>query len=60
MSAGQRTPRIAPGGWREVGPVVAGLSRVAGRVTGTEPPAIFLTLVATEDSSGDGCTSPGD
>lgn len=39
-----RTPRIAPGGWREVGPVVAGLSRVAGRVTGTEPPAIFLTL----------------
>ncbi|QCX28731.1 carboxymuconolactone decarboxylase family protein [Nocardioides jishulii] len=44
MRATQRTPRIAPGGWREVGPVVAGLSRVAGRVTGTEPPAIFLTL----------------
>ena len=38
------TPRIAPGGWREVGPVVAGFSRVAGRVTGTEPPAVFLTL----------------
>lgn len=37
-------PRIAPGGWREVGPVVAGFSRIAGRVTGTEPPAIFLTL----------------
>lgn len=39
-----RTPRIAPGGWRDVGPVVAGFSRIAGRVTGTEPPALFLTL----------------
>lgn len=36
--------RIAPGGWREVGPFVAGFARVAGRVTGTEPPAVFLTL----------------
>lgn len=38
------TPRVAPGNWREVGPVVAGFSRIAGRVTGTEAPAIFLTL----------------
>lgn len=38
------TPRIAPGGRREVGAVIAAFSRVAGRVTGTEPPAIFLTL----------------
>ncbi|MBM7515171.1 carboxymuconolactone decarboxylase family protein [Nocardioides nitrophenolicus] len=37
-------PRIAPGGWREVGPFVAGFARVAGRVQGTEPPAVFLTL----------------
>lgn len=37
-------PRIAPGTWREVGPLVAGFARVAGRVQGTEPPAVFLTL----------------
>ncbi|MBE7325493.1 carboxymuconolactone decarboxylase family protein [Nocardioides sp. Y6] len=42
MSPG--TPRITPGSWREVGPVVAGFAKIAGRVTGTEPPAIFLTL----------------
>lgn len=36
--------RIEPGGWREVGPVVAGFARIAGRVQGTEPPAVFLTL----------------
>ncbi|GAA4805177.1 carboxymuconolactone decarboxylase family protein [Nocardioides caeni] len=38
------TARIQPGGWREVGPAVAGLARIAGRVQGTEPPAVFLTL----------------
>jgi AhpD family alkylhydroperoxidase len=38
------TARITPGTWREVGPVVAVLARVAGRVAGTEPPAVFLTL----------------
>ncbi|HWJ08720.1 MAG TPA: carboxymuconolactone decarboxylase family protein [Nocardioides sp.] len=37
-------PRIRPGGWREVGPFVTLLARVAGRVQGTEPPAVFLTL----------------
>ncbi|MCR1781471.1 carboxymuconolactone decarboxylase family protein [Nocardioides carbamazepini] len=37
-------PRIPPGGWREVGPFVAVLARIAGRVQGTEPPAVFLTL----------------
>lgn len=36
--------RIEPGTWREVGPLVAGFARVAGRVQGTEPPAVFLTL----------------
>lgn len=36
--------RVTPGGWREVGPVVAGFARIAGRVQGTEPPAVFLTL----------------
>ncbi|WP_114422841.1 carboxymuconolactone decarboxylase family protein [Nocardioides houyundeii] len=39
-----RRPRVAPGGWREVGPVVTGFARIAGRVAGTEPPALFLTL----------------
>lgn len=42
MSAPQ--PRVTPGTWREVGPVVAALAGVAGRVQGTEPPAVFLTL----------------
>ncbi|TWG97200.1 alkylhydroperoxidase family enzyme [Nocardioides sp. J9] len=37
-------PRIRPGGWRDVGPFVALFARVAGRVQGTEPPAVFLTL----------------
>ncbi|MDT0201416.1 carboxymuconolactone decarboxylase family protein [Nocardioides sp. AE5] len=37
-------PRLAPGRLREVGPFVWGFSRLAGRVSGTEPPAIFLTL----------------
>lgn len=36
--------RVAPGSWREVGPFVAAFARIAGRVTGTEPPAVFLTL----------------
>lgn len=36
--------RVAPGGWRDVGPFVAGFARIAGRVQGTEPPAVFLTL----------------
>lgn len=38
------TPRVAPGGVREAGLLVSGLARLAGRVTGTEPPAVFLTL----------------
>ncbi|HWI42561.1 MAG TPA: carboxymuconolactone decarboxylase family protein [Nocardioides sp.] len=42
-SSGGRA-RVAPGSWREVGPVVAAFARIAGRVTGTEPPAVFLTL----------------
>lgn len=36
--------RIAPGGVRETGPVIWAFGRLAGRVTGTEPPAIFTTL----------------
>lgn len=42
MSGGE--PRITPGGWRDVGPDIALLSRIFGRVSGTEPPAVFLTL----------------
>jgi alkylhydroperoxidase family enzyme len=43
MTSGD-VPRVPPGTWREVGPLVAGFARVAGRVQGTEPPAVFLTL----------------
>ena len=37
-------PRITPGGPREVGLRTWALSRAAGRVTGTTPPNLFLTL----------------
>lgn len=36
--------RVPPGTWREVGPFVTGFARLAGRVQGTGPPAVFLTL----------------
>lgn len=38
------TPRIAPGGVRELGVPIWMFSRIAGLVTKTEPPAIFTTL----------------
>lgn len=38
------TARITPGGRREVGVATWLFARLAGRVTGTEPPAVFLTL----------------
>jgi len=37
-------PRIPPGGRREVGVRTWLFSRIAGRVTGTTPPNLFLTL----------------
>jgi alkylhydroperoxidase family enzyme len=37
-------PRIAPGGVRDAVLVVSGFARLAGRVTGTEPPGVFLIL----------------
>ena len=37
-------PRVAPGNVREAGLLVSGFARLAGRVTGTAPPAVFLTL----------------
>jgi AhpD family alkylhydroperoxidase len=37
-------PRIAPGTRRELGLPIWAFSRLAGRVTGTRPPAIFTTL----------------
>jgi alkylhydroperoxidase family enzyme len=37
-------PRVTPGNVREAGLLVSGFARLAGRVTGTEPPAVFLTL----------------
>jgi AhpD family alkylhydroperoxidase len=37
-------PRIAPGGRREVGLLIWGFSRLAGRVSRTEPHHLFLTL----------------
>ncbi|HWJ83639.1 MAG TPA: carboxymuconolactone decarboxylase family protein [Nocardioides sp.] len=36
--------RVPPGSWRETGPAVAAFAWAAGRVTGTEPPAVFRTL----------------
>ena len=39
-----RRPRIAPGGRREIGVVAWVFARAAGRVTGTETPALFTTL----------------
>lgn len=38
------TARIGPGGRREIGLLATGFAAVAGRVTGTGPPAIFTTL----------------
>lgn len=40
-------PRISPGGRRELGLPVWAFSRLAGRATGTGPPAIFTTLGRT-------------
>ena len=37
-------PRLRPGGLRELGPIVWGFSRLAGKAMGTQPPAIFTTL----------------
>jgi AhpD family alkylhydroperoxidase len=36
--------RIAPGGRRDVGLLNWGFGRIAGRVAGTEPPKLFMTL----------------
>lgn len=38
------TARIAPGGFAEVGPFAWTLARVGGRVSGTEPTRLFLTI----------------
>lgn len=44
MSAAPTVPRIAPGDRSEAGWFAYGFSQVAGRVTGTTPPNLFLTL----------------
>ncbi|TKJ33371.1 carboxymuconolactone decarboxylase family protein [Blastococcus sp. CCUG 61487] len=41
------SPRIGPGTRRDIGVLAWGLARLAGRVTGTGPPAIFSTLGRT-------------
>ncbi|HZC70032.1 MAG TPA: carboxymuconolactone decarboxylase family protein [Jatrophihabitans sp.] len=38
------TPRIAPGQRREVGTFAWAFARIAGRVAGTNPPNLFLTM----------------
>jgi AhpD family alkylhydroperoxidase len=38
------SPRIVPGSRRDVGPVNWLIAAIAGRVTGTPPPNLFLTL----------------
>lgn len=40
----QASARIAPGSLRQLGLSAYAMSRVAGKVTGTRPPAIFTTL----------------
>jgi len=35
---------VPPGTWRQTGPFVAAFAYAAGRVTGTESPAVFRTL----------------
>lgn len=42
------TARIAPGDLKDLGPIRWGFARAAGKVTGTEPPAIFTTLGRTK------------
>ncbi len=44
MSARTTPARVRPGGLREVGPFVTAFAWLAGRVSGTVPPAVFLTL----------------
>ena len=44
MTTTQSVPRIRPGTRRDVGAVAYGVSVVAGRVAGTGPPNLFLTL----------------
>lgn len=45
MSADQRGfPRIAPGSRREVGWIAWVIARISGRVAGTGPPNLFLTM----------------
>lgn len=44
MSTPGGGPRLAPGGLRELRPVIWGFSRIAGRAMGTDPPAVFTTL----------------
>ena len=40
-------PRVTPGSRREVGIAAWAFARAAGRVMGTEPPAIFTILGRT-------------
>ena len=40
----QSAPRISPGGFRELGLPIWAFTRLAGRVTRTDPPRIFTTL----------------
>lgn len=44
MTSLQPVPRVAPGSRAEVGLLAWGVSTVAGRVAGTGPPNLFLTL----------------
>lgn len=43
-SAPAPPPRIAPGGRRDIGLIGWTISRISGRVAGTGPPNLFLTL----------------
>ncbi len=47
MNGSPTGPRIGPGTRKDLGVPAWAFSRIAGRVTGTEPPAIFTTLGRT-------------
>jgi alkylhydroperoxidase family enzyme len=44
MTSTSTTPRVAPGGLRDIGLPIWVFSRLAGRVTHSSPPRIFTTL----------------
>ena len=53
------TPRIKPGGVREIGVINTVFARIAGRVTGTGRRTSSPRSGGTRGCSAPGCASPG-